>query len=83
MDARDAMRGEQLLADFVTSGAWDEREAASSSEPEDARFFGGPKIASHGGFAEDRETELALPGFSKDRGVVFEHMDFTENCGIA
>eukprot|EP00971_Amphidinium_carterae_P023611 465813-Amphidinium_carterae.1 len=84
MDARDAMRGEQLMADFLASGAWDEREAPSSSELEDAslfgqggtlnkgRFFGGPKTASHGGFAEDSETVVGTPGFSKDREVVFE-----------
>eukprot|EP00971_Amphidinium_carterae_P307117 6103561-Amphidinium_carterae.1 len=72
MDARDAMRGEQLMADFVTSGAWDEREAPSS-------FFGGPKIASLGGFAEDCETagftencEIVGTGFLKEREAVFD-----------
>eukprot|EP00971_Amphidinium_carterae_P247705 4918750-Amphidinium_carterae.1 len=60
MDARDAMRGEQLFAEYVIGGTWGEEEASSSSEPEDAsplfspfvqrgslnkgRFFGGPKF---------------------------------------
>eukprot|EP00971_Amphidinium_carterae_P079549 1574204-Amphidinium_carterae.1 len=35
MDARDAMRGEQLFAEHVTSGTRDEEEASSSSEPAD------------------------------------------------
>eukprot|EP00971_Amphidinium_carterae_P157765 3126994-Amphidinium_carterae.1 len=88
MDARDAMRGGQLLADYMTR-AWNEREPPSSSEPEDAspfaqggtlnkgRFFGGPKVASHGGFAEGRETEFALPGFTMDRQVFSPLVDFT------
>eukprot|EP00971_Amphidinium_carterae_P301470 5989984-Amphidinium_carterae.1 len=39
------------------------------------RFFCGPRIDSNGSaFTVDRETEVRVPGFTKDREVSMEHI---------
>eukprot|EP00971_Amphidinium_carterae_P211150 4189895-Amphidinium_carterae.1 len=82
MDARDAMRCEQLMADFVTSGAWDKREAPFE-------VWRTVRLNSH--FQASRRTSSCSYSFEfvgipfvtiLAHLVVSEPKGFTENCEI-